>query len=367
MIKSVIGLGFGDEGKGLVTNYLTLKSKNKPLIIRHSGGHQAGHNVVFNGTNHIFSNFGSGSPNGADTYWSKYCTVDPVGIINELKELKSKGIDPVLYIDADAPITTPYEKYHNVSSTNNLNHGTCGVGFGSTFAREENFYSLTFSDIFYSWIFEEKMNNISNYYTFNIDDDVMDEFILSISDIIKYKNNIKLTYGRPMGYDDIIFEGSQGLLLDQHYGFFPHVTRSNTGTKNIYNIISNKNIEFYLVTRAYQTRHGNGPMTNTNYDIEINNINETNVSGGYQGEFKKSILDVSLLEYGINKDKGLREGNNKKLVITCLDHLTEYVFTYNGDMILCDNEKSFIEKISSILKITVLVSKSNKSEEIKKY
>jgi adenylosuccinate synthase len=376
-IKSVIGLGFGDEGKGLTIDYLTNKSKN-PLIIRHSGGQQAGHNVVIGDNNHIFSTFGSGTLRGAPTYWSKYCTVDPVSIINELNHLTELNIKPLLYIDGDSPITTPYDKLHNRTSKKDLNHGTVGAGVGSTIAREE-LLSFTFSDIFYPWIIDIKLENIKNYYKFELLENEINEFIESIYTIIENKDIFKLTYGIPKEYSkngiyqNIIFESSQGLLLDQHFGFFPHVARTDTGTKNIINILKNNDlnyndIELFLITRSYQTRHGNGPMSNTNYDIDINNINETNQTNEFQGEFRNSILDVSLLEYAINKDEYIRNSKNKNLVITCLDHLTEYVFTYNDELKYFTNEKDFIDEISKILKIkNIYISKSSNSEKIKKY
>ena len=82
MKKAVIGLGCGDCGKGITTDYLCSQAKN-PLVVRFSGGQQAGHTVVYNGMRHTFSNFGSGTLRGAPTFWSKYCTMDPIGIKNE--------------------------------------------------------------------------------------------------------------------------------------------------------------------------------------------------------------------------------------------------------------------------------------------
>jgi len=370
-MKAVIGLGFGDESKGLVTNWL-----DGSLVIRYSGGQQAGHNVVLeNGKSHIFSNFGSGTLKGIPTYWSKYCTVDPVGMMNELNALIELGTNPILYIDANSPITTPYDKYHNTNSVDNLSHGTCGVGVGSTFNREEHFHHLTFSDIFNSWVLDTKLEYIKNFYN-DIDlSEQVEEFLVLCNEMTMIEN-FKLTYGIPEGFydhingisDDIIFEGSQGLLLDQHYGFFPHVTRGNVGTTNILEINGGNDVDLYLVTRAYQTRHGNGPMTNDGIDFDINNPNETNIDNEYQGKFRKSILDLSLLEYSMNKDEYIRKSGNKNLVITCLDHIDEYVFTYDGLMILCKDEDEFIKRVSDILNVEhVFISRSPVSENIKQY
>ena len=367
MKKVVIGLAFGDEGKGLVVDYLTSKSK-KPLVIRFSGGQQAAHNVVVEDKNHIFSNFGSGTLRGAPTYWSRFCTVDPVGVIKEYDSLIELGVTPILYIDGDSPITTPYDKFHNKNNKEDLDHGTCGVGVGSTFNREEKFHTFTFSDLFYPWILDTKLELIKNFYN-DIDlSEQVDEFLTSCYKLTNCEN-IKLTYDIPTGYDEI-FEGSQGLLLDQWYGFFPHVARTNTGTKNILELIKTlwSDLDLYLVTRAYQTRHGNGPMTNSDIDIDIKiNPKETNVDNKYQGKFKRSILDVSLLKYGMNKDKCIRESINRTLIITCLDHLTEYVFTYEGRMVYCKDEKEFVNRISEILGIKkVLLSRTPYSENIEK-
>jgi len=85
---AVIGLGFGDCGKGMVTSYLCSQTEN-PVVVRFSGGHQAGHTVYHkNGEGHICSNFGAGVLQGVPTFWSDKCTVDPIGIVNEMDALE---------------------------------------------------------------------------------------------------------------------------------------------------------------------------------------------------------------------------------------------------------------------------------------
>jgi len=384
----IIGLGFGDCGKGMFTDYLCSHLKNS-LVIRYSGGHQAGHTVVTDKVSHVFSNFGSGTLRDKPTYWSKFCTVDPVGIVNELKCLKEDKIKPTLYIDERCPITTPYDKYYNCVLEKKFKHGSCGVGFGSTIEREENHYSLTFLDLFYPNILEEKLRNIIKYYVNKSDSNLVKMglvdyslFILSCKEIIKsdcihkvydyLKNKRKINdIVNDHYYEHCIFEGSQGLMLDKNIGFFPNVTRSNTGMTNVMNLMnSNNNYAIYLITRAYQTRHGNGYMTNEDIPHKISiNSKETNVLNQYQGEFRRSILDVSLLEYAIQKDTYTRKADNKNLVITCLDHVKKDLrFTYKGEIIKCSNEKEFIGKISQILGISnVYLSRTNNSKNIKKF
>jgi len=378
MKKIVIGLGFGDEGKGLVVDWLASQNKNS-IVVRFSGGHQVGHTVFTDETNHIFSNFGSGTLRGIPTYWSRFCTVEPIGLLTELKILKDKNINPILYIDENCPITTPYDINHNHNFESINKHGSCGVGFGATIEREEKFYSLKFLDLFHSKIFNNKLESIRNYYhTPNID---IESFIACCKILINptcMESKIELKKFIPRS-DNFIFEGSQGLLLDKNIGFFPNVTRANTSTENILELIKEEQAlwfhggfeeEIYLVTRAYQTRHGNGFMTNEDIPHNIiENENETNKDNKYQGKFRKSLLDLSLLKYGLNKEIYINTHYNKTLVITCLDQVVnDYRFTYNDEIVCCLDEDDFVTKISNILNIKkVYISRTNNSKNIVRF
>lgn len=380
MKHAVIGCGFGDEGKGVVTDWLASHfHPSSALVVRYSGGHQAGHTVTIDGVSHVFANFGSGTMRGTPTYWSKHCTVSPTGLWYEFAELKNKKINPVLYINKDCPVTTPYDKLYNNNSNEIRNHGTCGVGFGSTLEREENHYHLHYGDLAYPSIVEIKMNAIEQYYK-NRDKrmlDSIDKHNLQCS-IVNFYEHCRFAIANFEAvnemsyYENTIYEGSQGLMLDQDIGFFPHVTRSNVGYKRLKDL----NIDCYhLVTRAYQTRHGNGPMSNEKLPHNIiDNPKETNVYNSAQGHFRKALLDVDFLQYGIEKDNTPKD--KSILYITCLEHVkNEHRFTYKGDIINCSSEKDFVSKIKNILDIktvrcvrmkkdNILVEDFNKKVEI---
>ena len=371
---AVIGLGFGDEGKGITIDYLARRTYD-PLVVRYCGGQQAGHTVVTADKRHVFSNFGSGTLDGAPTYWSKYCTIDPIGIVNELNDLRQKGFDPELYIDERCPVTTPYDMYHNQHDQLNISHGSVGVGYGATIAREEAHYHLTFGDLFNSFVGANKLGQIALYYMKqkNVPALSLVRFMECVGTITNYKK-IKSCYGIPNAgnrNNDYIFEGAQGLMLDQNIGFFPNVTRSNTGTTNITDMGIYPSL--YLVTRAYQTRHGSGAMSNDDIVHSIyHDPNETNVKHDYQGAFRRSLLDVDLLEYAMSKDSWIRQcpSNMKTLVITCLDHIKKdgYRFTHKGKIIECGNEMSFVDALSKRLGIKkVLISSSSISENINEF
>jgi adenylosuccinate synthase len=355
--QAVIGLGFGDESKGVVVDYLCSLAKTQPIVVRFSGGHQAGHHVITKNVRHVFSNFGSGSFKSAPTFWSRFCTVDPVGIMNEFNILKEKGCIPILYIDENCPITTPYDKQFNKMHDRTSGHGSCGVGFGATIQRNEDNYTLTFSDLFKPSIFKLKFELIKKYYGLKIcikdtPEDSIKNFHKAC-EFVKKSNFIEMHDESVLDkYKHIIYEGSQGLLLDQDIGFFPHVTRSNTGTERLLQITEKPDPEIFFVTRAYQTRHGAGPMTNEKIPFPIKvNPNETNKTHPYQGNFRQAMLDLDLLEYGLEQDGyGYRtDKDGQTLVVTCLEQLEKYKYTRWEGIIEFKSEDDFIKAIRDAL------------------
>ncbi len=358
----VIGAGFGDEGKGLATDYFCRKNE-EPLVIRFNGGHQAGHTVVDpNGFRHVFSNFGAGTLAGAPTYWSKYCTVSPGSIVEEHKALVSYY--PKLYIDNLCPVVTHYDVYYNRLSEQKNQHGSCGLGFGATVKRHtETPYKLFAGDLVYPFVVEQKLKSIRQHYEqlgsvhatsydYDTEDKRFFEAINAFKPLVTFVSEEDIMSSDFFNFSTYIFEGAQGILLDMDHGFFPHVTRSNTTSKNAMKIINrrlkkvlkDRNIETYYITRCYQTRHGNGPMSNESKPIDLkNNEEETNVFNAFQGQFKTGILDLDLLHYAVNIDK-LYSSNliHKNLFITCLDQIvspysnTPILMTEKGEKIYKD-------------------------------
>jgi adenylosuccinate synthase len=345
-MKVVLGSQYGDEAKGLTVSFLCEEYKNKggnPLVVRSSGSGQAGHTVNYNGNRHVFSNFGSGTMQGVPTYWSEYCPLIPLGVLNEYNSLKKiKGLEPKLYVNPLSPVTTPYDKKFNCEVEKQNNHGSCGMGFGQTIQRQEDYYKLFVQDLFHERILIQKLVGIKNYYAkkFSIEPRFLDDALgIKLDDFLYVVNEIKKIITVDSGFEllkqhDLVFEGSQGILLDQDFGFFPNVTRSNTTSKNAielmekHSLFGDKEREIYYITRAYQTRHGNGFMTNEGLFGELNLKNnelETNVTNEWQGNFRKSVLDLDLLNYALQCDSNFSMGFKKNLVITCVDQVGEVI------------------------------------------
>lgn len=131
----IIGLGYGDEGKGTITDYLT-RVYDVDLIVRYNGGSQAAHNVVTeNGIWHCFSQFGSGTLAGARTFLSEYMFVEPFALMEEVKHLEKKEVSQplsLLLLHEDCVVVTPYHRYMNrvKELLRSQRHGSCGLGIG---------------------------------------------------------------------------------------------------------------------------------------------------------------------------------------------------------------------------------------------
>ncbi len=141
--------------------------------------------------------------------------------------------------------------------------------------------------------------------------------------------------GRPL-----LFEGAQGLLLDQDRGFFPHVTRSNTGLRNVLALADElglERLEVTYATRAYLTRHGAGPLPRELPEKPYPGVvDATNVPNVYQGALRFGWLDLDVLRRAIAEDladAGRPPGLALKarLAIACLDQVGDEKVTYYSD------------------------------------
>jgi adenylosuccinate synthase len=385
-MKIVLGAGFGDEGKGRVVDALCSRSRILPGVIRFSGGHQAAHRVVVGKKEHIFAHFGSGSLRGSPTYWSHYCPVAPVHLMNELVALEQIDVEPpAMHIDGKCAVTTPYDVLWGRCEQDIMKkHGSCGMGIYATWKRERDGCHFLFEDILHPEIVRTKLKQVRAYYRGDVDGEKVEQFIEDCALIANYIRDsaLHLAYGlhdfethhhlergewperdlTSLDPDDndpfpLIFEGSQGLLLDQSYGFFPHVTPSNTGTQNVAEMLGpayrEKIIpEIWLVTRAYSTRHGHGPFLPEAFEdgmYEINNPHEKNSDEGPQGKFRTGPLSLDLLRYAVKKDAHLRQFGVNNIVITGMDLMRgrRPLVISQGALCECRDNQDFYEDIKA--------------------
>jgi adenylosuccinate synthase len=319
--KIVIGLGFGDEGKGITTDFLSQQNPDA-VVIRFSGGQQAAHTVMIDDKKHVHSSFASGALRGLPSYFTEHCTIHPTFLCNEREELKEKNGNIELHIHPLAKITTPFDVWQNRKNSKNLEHGTCGKGVGATMKRHESPYKLFAIDLIAPrQLLIEKLKGIAYYYGFLDGNEIGDDLnnFLEAIDAVDWKID---DYNYLKSFETLIFEGSQGILLDMDHGVFPNVTYANTTSKNAFEVcklLQIEDIEMYYVTRNYATRHGNGWMSNEKEITLQNNQEETCVFNEYQKELRFGDLDYDLLDYALQLDAAYVSSQKKNLVVTCLD------------------------------------------------
>lgn len=366
-VKVVIGANFGDEGKGLMTDYFCSKINEPTLNIRFNGTCQAGHTVVKGDKRHVFSHFGSGSFNpNVVTYLSSDFYVNPIWFLKEYEELNNLGVKPVVKIAKNAPVILIYDMIYNriiENSRGENRHGSCGMGLWEALLRGRKNEIITVEDLqkgvrrlgnqikdIRDNYFTEKFKNdglevsenlsVDDMYWF--DDNLIDCYISDAKKMLSYVELVD-EYEVFKDYENFVFEGAQGLLLDwMNREYMPYLTASRTGLHNCVNLfkfISNPEIEACYITRSYFTRHGAGLFKTEVEDKSVLGVKEndkTNFQNPWQGQFRYGYFDLDLFKATIQKDLfELYSYDFKKSI--CVTHLDET----NGVIKLRDREMSF--------------------------
>jgi adenylosuccinate synthase len=293
--------------------------------------------------------------------------------MNEYDVLLEKGMTPKVAIDPNCPVITPYELLLN-KRRNNHYHGSCNRGMLEVMKREQANYHLRFRDLFYPRIFNDRIFQVDQFYSRNGLGQVvpsprdMEQFRSACNELTSLENVIPDGKAYLANYRRVVLEGSQGLMLDQDIGIFPYVTPSNTGTKNALEMIGDVLPRVWMVTRAYQTRHGDGPMgVMVDSDIRPNQY-EINVDNENQGAFRKTLLDLDTLRYAVLGDEGLQR-LYKSIVVTCMDLVgPKYEAVENGVVIDCGSKEGFLRRIKEATYADkVYVSNGPRSSDIEEW
>jgi adenylosuccinate synthase len=360
-VEVVIGSAFGDEGKGLVTDFLSSRRDSDACVVRFNGGAQAGHTVEMpDGRRHVFSHFGSGSFAGLPTYLSSFFVCNPIIFLRERAELIDLGVAPPVFVDASCPVTTPYDIMINQvveQMRGKGRHGSVGVGFGETLERHSHApYALSVRDLADSDLLRTKLEAISSKWVFARlahlgiatpepiwlerfrSEAIRERFIADCAAFLNHVTPSGLNALAP--YDHLIFEGAQGLLLDQTRGWFPHVTRSNTGLTNVLALaeqIDMSKLDVFYLTRSYTTRHGAGPLPNELAEQPYRGIEDkTNRPNPYQGALRFAWFDLDLFRQTVMRDLAdttARFDIAPHVSVSCLDQIDHQAgFIAEGSM-----------------------------------
>lgn len=332
-ITLIAGLGFGDEGKGTITEYV-VGSTGAEMVVRYNGGPQTAHNVVLaDGRHHCFSQFGSGTLRGAKTYLSEHVLVDPIALHSEAKHLKEiMGEDPYPYliIDENAVLITPYHRVANRlrEQARSVKHGTCAVGLGE--AREDSFRFPSFAtarmkDLFHLPRLRDKLATVRERKLAEFGkgadsflDAPVDDYMPAYEALPPLQITDVGILAMAAEKDDahLVFEGAQGVLLDENDGFTPHVTWTCTTFHNATKLLcqtltTEGDIKKIGVLRTYATRHGAGPFPTEKgvaYPERAKLLaKEHNGHGIWQGNFRVGYFDAVSARYALECVGGVDE------------------------------------------------------------
>jgi adenylosuccinate synthase len=298
----VCGLGYGDEGKGTIVDALC-GQQSVSATVRFNGGPQAGHRVVMvDGRDHVFSQWGSGTFRDIPTFHSRFSALDPMSSTTEADHLVSMGVSKpysLLVVDPDCLIITPYHKrrgQRTETARGYQQHGSCGMGHGAAVEHSLRHpdQALRVRDIFDGTAYAKLVGGA-------IDGEDSPREILDCYEL--WASLITVATPRRLALlaeaGDLIFEGAQGVLLDEWHGFHPYTTWSTCTFENAMTLLDElgETAMKLGVLRAFSTRHGPGPFVSEingctwRPDWEYNNFN------GWQGNFRIGYFDAVAARY----------------------------------------------------------------------
>jgi len=273
----IVGMQWGDEGKGKIVDYLTQEAK---VVVRFQGGNNAGHTVVVRGEETVLHLIPSGILH-TDTQCiiGNGTVIDPAVLIEELDGLAEAGceVDGRLGISEAAHVIMPYHKIldgaqERFRGANRI--GTTGRGIGPAYADKADRLGIRIGDLLDAETFKRKLKSVLEYKNAllsksfgeaELDFDSIVEEYQGYADRLRpfACDSVALTHGALQAGKRVVFEGAQGAMLDVDHGTFPYVTSSSTMAGGVFPGagIGPRNVEAIIgIVKAYTTRVGEGPM-----------------------------------------------------------------------------------------------------------
>jgi len=282
-IDLILGLQWGDEGKGKIVDVLT---NNYNIIARFQGGPNAGHTLEFDGIKHVLHTIPSGifHENKLNVIGNGV-VIDPVILKTEIDKLNDLNVDLTdkLMISRKAHLILPTHRL--IDKASELSKGKKKIGstlkgIGPTYMDKTGRNGLRVGDLeLDGW--DQKLNNLIQKHiklikNFNVDFDFdIKQLINEFTNSIKFLKKIKIIDSEHFlnkSIDEgkkVLGEGAQGSLLDIDFGTYPYVTSSNTtsaGACTGLGIAPNKINKVFGIFKAYTTRVGSGPFPTELFD-----------------------------------------------------------------------------------------------------
>ena len=317
-VDLLLGLQWGDEGKGKIVDVLTSKYD---IIARFQGGPNAGHTLEFDGIKHVLRTIPSGIfHKNAINIIGNGVVIDPVVFQKELEGLEKFNMDikSKLFISRKAHLILPTHRLLDAASEASKGKAKIGStlkGIGPTYMDKTGRNGIRVGDIELEDFklryraLADKHEAMIAFYDVDLQYDLKemeDEFFTSITDLKKltfidseeYLNKA-LKEGK-----SILAEGAQGSLLDVDFGTYPFVTSSNTtaaGACTGLGIAPNKVKDVFGIFKAYTTRVGSGPFPTELFDEAGQTMAKVgNEFGSVTGRARRcGWLDLVALKYAV--------------------------------------------------------------------
>lgn len=282
-VDLLLGLQWGDEGKGKIVDVLTT---NYNIIARFQGGPNAGHTLVFNDTKHVLHTIPSGIfHDNAKNLVGNGVVIDPVIFKKELDKLELHDIDyrKSLLISKKAHLILPTHRLLDAASETAKGKAKIGStlkGIGPTYMDKTGRNGIRVGDLeMENW--KDKYRALANKHEAMIDfynvkiqydlDELEKEFFEAIEVLksLTFIDSEEYIYQAQKNGQSILAEGAQGSLLDIDFGTYPFVTSSNTtaaGACTGLGVAPNQIGEVFGIFKAYTTRVGSGPFPTELFD-----------------------------------------------------------------------------------------------------
>ena len=317
-VDLLLGLQWGDEGKGKIVDVLT---KNYANVARFQGGPNAGHTLIFENQKHVLHTIPSGIfHKNSKNIVGNGVVIDPVILKKELQNLDQHHINykETLFISRKAHLILPTHRLLDAASEamkGKLKIGSTLKGIGPTYMDKTGRNGMRIGDLeLKNW--EEIFNNLTNKHLkmlnyFNVDlaynlEELKMEFFDSLNILrkIKFIDSEEYIYQTLKSGKSILAEGAQGSMLDIDFGTYPYVTSSNTtaaGACTGLGVSPHKIGEVFGVFKAYTTRVGSGPFPTELFDNDGKTMGKVgNEFGATTGRPRRcGWLDLVALKYAV--------------------------------------------------------------------
>ncbi|WP_338356257.1 adenylosuccinate synthase [Yeosuana marina] len=282
-VDLLLGLQWGDEGKGKIVDVLTSKYN---IIARFQGGPNAGHTLVFNGRKHVLHTIPSGIfHDDATNLVGNGVVIDPVIFKKELDKLEEQDVDyrKSLLVSRKAHIILPTHRLLDAASEASKGKAKIGStlkGIGPTYMDKTGRNGIRVGDLELSdWkeryrALADKHESMIDFYDVDIEYDLAElekEFFEAVDVLksIKFIDSEEYIYQAQKSGKTILAEGAQGSLLDIDFGTYPYVTSSNTtaaGACTGLGVSPSQIGDVFGIFKAYTTRVGSGPFPTELFD-----------------------------------------------------------------------------------------------------